>query len=335
MAEISKQTKLAIDGGLTVPRVAKAREEASRLHALCAAEAKAAVRQEVQSWEASLQRSAVPSSPATPSAPAAAVTPQAFEAFRSGFASRLRFAAAPLHRELDTLAASSSGTGALGEAGAALRRCQPLATQVEACNNNNLLQQQQRSAGSGAPPPPTEVSEPDRLFGLVAEGDIREALRCALLWDVKHPAARGQPSLLERVCDRWRGGGEQPAGSVQARPDELLQREEVGAQLATRLRMVTIAQLLQGAVREGAPFERLDVNLEWVAALLQTIDAADDCLGELLTAKRAEMNAALEALQLGDGLAALVSAPLGERQRIKRTARMGSKSLGMLVRRWT
>jgi len=251
-------------------------------------------------------------------APAAAAR-GGLKAVREGFARRMRDAVAPLQRDLDSAARD------LQLAGGALGRCRDHAQGVEA-----ILAV---SSGASSSRGPGLAEDREAVFSSLASGRIREAFERALSWDAQNKGST--TSLVELTCRRLQSSQPGEDGEELTAPEELLVRPEVAAEMDSRLKLLLTFALLQRAVLDDAPMDRIEVNLEWAFGLLQAIDTdaeGDKGLPAAIEAVQPGALAALEQLRRGEGPAALAEASVAKRREVTNMARLALKSLDVLAR---
>ncbi|CAK0862120.1 unnamed protein product [Prorocentrum cordatum] len=225
-----------------------------------------------------------------------------------GMCSRLRAAAAPLQADLRAMAQDVRDA------------------------NRTLTSSGPAPAGAGRHA--ALASERARALAAAAAGQLAEAFEGALAWDCDpaRPASAGDAALLELVCDQLRQAA--PAASTEPQAPEDLLARPAAAGLGATARLRAAALLLQRAVLDTADFSRVEGNLEWALALLQSAAEGDDPagLGSGLELAGPLAGRALEELRAGERPRALAEAPAPERRRVVQTARMALKSLELLAR---
>lgn len=269
---------------------------AADLSHACLSEAAAAVRREVLRWEEAHRGAALPGIPE-------------LATLRENFTSRMRAAAVPLKHELDAVVQE------LASAGAVMERCRVA-----------LGAGLQRDVGGAGIATARAV-----VLHAAAEGRARVAFEQALAWDAQHRDA--DISLVELACSRlWR---QQDAGMTGEAPppEEVLGRPEaeIGS-MDGRVKVLLMFTLLERAVLDSTPLERIEANLEWVFGLLQFAGLEDLGPAHALEAARSKMDAALETLNNGEAPTALAQADQATKRRVAKLARLSLKGISLLVR---
>jgi len=330
LQELAAQLATQLDGRLASDR-ASAGRRGPQLARACTDGTIAAVRAEVQSFEAALGRltEALPEPPAASQRPQPRPPALEVEAARRRFVAELSSAVAPLERDLDELAESVRSTGSV------LERCRAIVEAAEA-EAKHVVGPAAGDVDAQAALFERFMDERARISADISVGRTRDALERALVWDAGHhlvtrqrgPESESTAALTEVACELLAARYDKELDGT----DELLQHDAVASHMDGRLRILVLAQLLYCAVLPGTDLARLSFNLEWAVALLALVGGDEDGIAEVLASVGPRATEVLEALQTGHRPPSLASALAPERRRTALSAKLALKGLGLLVR---